>query len=213
MIPRPEPLEKLLAILRTLPSVGPKMSERIAYHLLKEPDRDIQNLVEAIRETYEKVKPCPVCGYWDDQSPCRICSDSSRDPGVICVVETPQDLVAMSRVRDFRGLYHVLGGALSPLEGVGPQDLRIEPLMRRLETGQVREVVLALNPDIDGETTCQYLAKQIQAFSRNVSGLAPEEGREPVKVTRLAQGLPAGGELEYMDEMTLLRAYSGRRDL
>ena len=210
MISRPELLEKLLSMLRTLPSVGPKMSERMAFHLLRSSDEDVRILTETIREAHEKVRPCGNCGYWDDADPCRICRDPSRDPGLLCVVETPQDLIAMSRIRDFRGMYHVLGGALSPLEGVGPQDLRIEPLLRRLEGGQIREVVLAINPDIEGETTAQYLAKQIETLSLR---LQSDSGHPGIKVTRLAQGLPAGGELEYMDEMTLTRAFEGRRDL
>jgi recombination protein RecR len=168
MISRPELLDQLLAALRTLPSVGPKMSERMAFHLLKLSEEEMQVLISILRETHEKVRPCGICGYWDDSNPCRICSDDSRDPRLLCVVETPQDLVAMSRIRDFRGFYHVLGGALSPLEGVGPQDLRIEPLMRRLEEGLIREVVLGINPDIEGETTAQYLARQIGQLSDRI---------------------------------------------
>lgn len=211
MITRPESLEKLLALLRTLPAVGPKMSERIAFHILMSPEEHINALAQAILETYKNVKPCSVCGYWDDSSPCRICSDSSRDPGLICVVENPQDLIAMSRVHGFQGLYHVLGGALSPLDGVGPKDIRIEPLMERLSEGKIKEVVLALNPDIEGETTSQYIAKRISALVAEKQ--AQNDASFSVKVTRLAQGLPAGGELEYMDEMTLMKAFDGRKDV
>lgn len=209
MIVRPEALEKLLTLLRGLPSVGPKMSERIALHLLKRTDEEIQSFISVIQETYQKVRPCPQCGYWDDWSPCRVCQDSSRDDSTLCIVENPQDLVAMSRVHNYNGLYHVLGGALSPLEGIGPQDLRIEPLLERLKEGKVREIILALSADIEGESTAQYLTKQVQSINR-VHG---ENGRPLVRVTRLAQGMPAGGELEYMDEMTLLRALEGRREL
>ncbi len=211
MILRPQSLEKLLDLLRTLPSVGPKMSERIAFHLLKFPTEKMKDFLATIQETYEQVKPCELCGYWDDSTPCRICRDSSRDPSVLCVVETPQDLIAMSRIKNYNGLYHVLGGALSPLEGIGPQDLRTRPLFEHLETGTVKEVLLALNPDIEGETTSQYLTKQIQSLVQRLK----EEGKiEPsfeIRVTRLAQGLPAGGELEYMDEVTLMKAFDGRR--
>jgi recombination protein RecR len=211
MVSRPESLENLLNILRTLPSVGPKMSERIAFYILKAPEEEVRQLVETIQETYQKVRPCPICGYWDDTTPCRICQDLSRDPATVCVVESPQDLIAMSRIRGFRGLYHVLGGALSPLDGVGPQDLRIDALMKRLEEQVVREVILALNPDIEGETTSQYLAKQISILSQKLENHTTQP--RVIKVTRLAQGLPAGGELEYMDEMTLMRAFDGRNTL
>lgn len=211
MIARPPSLEKLLSILRTLPSVGPKMSERIAFHLLRCTEQDIRDLIETLREAYDGVKACSICGYWDDATPCRICRDSSRDPSMLCVVESPQDLIAMSRIRNFSGFYHVLGGALSPLDGIGPQDLRVDALLKRLEEGKVKEVILALNPDVEGETTCQYLAKQIDALSQRLSGRHPGNGASPIKITRLAQGLPAGGELEYMDEMTLMRALDGRK--
>lgn len=211
MISRPESLEKLLAILRSLPSVGPKMSERIAFYLLRLPEEEIKNFIEVIQESCQKIKPCSICGYWDDVSPCRICSDSSRDNSVLCVVENSQDLIAMSRVRNYNGLYHVLGGALSPLEGIGPQDLHIETLLKRLESGTIREVVLGLNADIEGETTAQFLAKQIYAL-RQKSG-DNGNGHAMIKITRLAQGLPVGGELEYMDEMTLMRAFDGRKDI
>ncbi len=209
MIVRPEALEKLLSLLRSLPSVGPKMSERIALHLLKRPEEEIRDLIQTIQETYQKVRPCPQCGYWDDSSPCRVCQDSSRDEGLVCVVEGPQDLIAMSRVGDYNGLYHVLGGALSPLEGVGPQDLRIDPLLDRLKEGKVREVILALSADIEGESTAQYLTRQIHAINQKNG----ENGPAAVRITRLAQGMPAGGELEYMDELTLLRALEGRREV
>lgn len=203
MIPRPELLEKLLAILRSLPSVGPKMSERIAFHILKMSQEQIDDFVQTLENTYKEVRPCTICGYWDDRTPCRICQDTLRDASTLCVVENSQDLVSLSRLRNFNWSFHVLGGALSPLDGVGPQDLRIRSLLKRLEDGTVHEVILALNPDMEGETTSQYLAKQIQTLTKKKS---------IIKVTRLAQGMPVGGELEYMDEMTLVRAFEGRRD-
>ena len=202
MIPRPPSLEKLLEYLRKLPSVGPKMSERIAFHILKMKEDEIQNFIETIRETYKEVRPCAICGHWDDDSPCRICQDSSRNRTILCVVESSQDILALSRVRNFNGVYHVLGGTLSPLEGVGPQDLQIDSLMRRLETEPIREVILALNSDMEGETTAQYLAKQISSAAKN-----------GVKISRPARGLPAGGELEYMDEVTLMHALEGRKEV
>ncbi|MBI2119721.1 MAG: recombination protein RecR [Elusimicrobia bacterium] len=212
MISRPEILDKLFQVLRSLPSVGPKMSERIAFYLLNSSEEQIKDFLGTVQEAYEKVRPCSICGYWDDCSPCRICQDSSRDKTLLCVVETPQDLVAMSRIRNFEGYYHVLGGALSPLDGIGPQDLRIMPLMKRLETGEFKEIVLALNPDTEGETTVHYLIKQIQALYEKLKAENPEKSLE-IKMTRLAQGLPAGGELEYMDEITLMRAFNGRCSL
>ncbi len=213
MVARPQSLEKLLNLLRTLPSVGPKMSERIAFHLLKFNREKMEEFIEIIREVYQLVKPCDLCGYWDDQSPCRICRDSSRDPSQLCVVETPQDLIAMSRIKNYNGLYYVLGGVLSPLEGIGPQDLRTRTLMEHLETGTVREVLLALNPDIEGETTSQYLMKQIQALVQKLKNEGKWENSFEIQVTRLAQGVPAGGELEYMDELTLMKAFDGRRSI
>ena len=211
MIQRPQSLERLLTILRALPSVGPKMSERIAFYLLSAPEQELKNILETVQETWRLVRPCAQCGYWDDQAPCRICSDAERDAGLICVVENSQDLISFSRVKSYRGLYHVLGGALSPLEGVGPQDLRVDLLLERLRSGSVREVILALNADMEGETTAQFLGKQIQ----QVSGELKEENPlfPGVETTRLAQGLPAGAELEYMDEVTLLKALDNRKIL
>lgn len=209
MISRPASLEKLLTILRHLPSVGPKMSERIAFHLLKMSEEQMEKLVQTILETHEKVRPCSICGHWDDSSPCRICQDTARDHGILCVVETSQDVIAFSRVRNFNGKYHVLGGALSPLDGIGPQDLRIDSLMKRLEKDNFREVILALNTDMEGETTAEYLAKQIHLLSQKLEN----QKNVKIKITRLAQGLPAGGELEYTDELTLARAFEGRKDI
>ena len=207
IIARPELFEKLLKHLRSLPSVGPKMSERIAFYLLRLPQSEMDNFLNTLQQTYEQVRPCAICGYWDDQAPCRICQDPERDQSVLCVIENSQDLIAVNRVRNFNWVYHVLGGALSPLDGVGPQDLRIEPLFRRLRAGRVQEVILALNPDIEGETTAQYLTRQIQSLYDDFAD------RDNIRITRLAQGMPAGGELEYLDEMTLMRAFEGRREV
>lgn len=212
MISRPSSLEKLLSLLRSLPSLGPKMSERIAHYLLKMSEEQMNDLLQTIQETYQKVRPCPICGHWDDSSPCRICQDTSRNEHVICVVEDSKDLIAMSRVQNFHGVYHVLGGVLSPLEGIGPQDLRIDSLLKRLETGKVREVILALNPDMEGETTSEYLTKQIQNISQKLENHENESAYQ-IKVTRLAQGLPIGSELEYTDELTLTHAFEDRKDV
>ncbi|OGR83282.1 MAG: recombination protein RecR [Elusimicrobia bacterium RIFCSPLOWO2_01_FULL_54_10] len=197
---RPESFEKLLSILRTLPSVGPKMSERMAFRILRMPENEIREFINVLQAAHREVRPCQICGHWDDSSPCQVCRDPDRDRAVLCVVENSQDVQAVSRIKDFHGLYHVLGGALSPLEGIGPQDLQIASLLKRLRDENITEVILALNSDIEGETTAQYLIKQI--------ALIPKD----IKITRPAQGLPAGGELEYMDELTLSRAFGGRRE-
>ena len=202
MIARPPSLEKLLEILRTLPSVGPKMSERIAFHILRMSEEDIHRFMETLERAYEEVRPCPACGHWDDRSPCRICRDSTRDRTILCVVENSQDVQAVSRIKNFNGIYHVLGGTLSPLEGIGPQDLQIQSLLQRLQDEPIQEVILSLNSDMEGETTAQYLAKQIHDLGRP----------HGIRITRPAQGLPSGGELEYMDEMTLTHAFEGRRE-
>lgn len=206
---RPESFEKLVAILRTLPSVGPKMSERMAFRILRMPEEEMKEFIQVLQEAHRQMRPCKICGHWDDSSPCRVCRDPDRDRTVLCVVENSQDVQAVSRIKDFRGIYHVLGGALSPLEGIGPQDLQISSLMKRLEGEPISEVILALNSDIEGETTAQYLAEQIETLSAKIRGNGRAQG---IKITRPAQGLPAGGELEYMDEITLSRAFGGRRE-
>lgn len=206
---RPESFEKLVAILRTLPAVGPKMSERMAFRILRMPEEEMKEFIQVLQEAHRQMRPCKICGHWDDSSPCRVCRDSDRDRTVLCVVENSQDVQAVSRIKDFRGIYHVLGGVLSPLEGIGPQDLQISSLMKRLEEEPITEVILALNSDIEGETTAQYLANLIEALSAKIRGDGRAQG---LKITRPAQGLPAGGELEYMDELTLSRAFGGRRE-
>lgn len=206
MISRPEPLEKLLALLREFPTVGPKLAERIAFYLLKLPDQQIKELVQAIEGAHQVVRPCTCCGYWDDRSPCRICSDPSRDSSLLCVVEKSQDLVAFSRIKKFHGLFFVLNGVLSPLDGVGPQDLRIAALLERISQGKVKEVILALNPDLEGDATATYLAKEIQVC-------ANKNGQLPIRITRLAQGLPVGSEIEYADELTLSHSFEQRKNV
>ena len=214
---RPESFEKLVAILRTLPSVGPKMSERMAFRILRMSSEEMKEFIRVLQEAHRQIRPCQICGHWDDASPCHVCRDPGRDRTVLCVVENSQDVQAVSRIKDFKGIYHVLGGALSPLEGIGPQDIQISSLMKRLEDEPVTEVILALNSDIEGETTTQYLANLIEALSEKIQGnghpryLNHPHRPQGIKITRPAQGLPAGGELEYMDELTLMHAFQGRK--
>lgn len=190
-------VQNLIDELGTLPGVGPKSAQRIAFHLLAADPAEVDRLVKALKEVKDKVRFCSVCGNVAEEVECRICRDVRRDPHVICVVEESKDVVAIEKTREFRGRYHVLGGAISPIEGVGPDDLRIKELMRRLADGAVTELILATDPNLEGEATATYLARLVKPM-----GLA---------VTRLASGLPVGGDLEYADEVTLGRAFEGRR--
>jgi len=190
-------IQDLIDELGRLPGVGPKSAQRIAFHLLAAEAVDVTRLAETLVRVKSQVKFCTVCGNVAESDICRICSDLRRDPTVICVVEEPKDVVAVERTREFRGRYHVLGGAISPIDGVGPDDLRIRELMARLRDGVVTELILATDPNLEGEATATYLARLL-----NPMGLT---------VTRLASGLPVGGDLEYADEVTLGRAFSGRR--
>ena len=191
------PVQDLIDELGRLPGVGPKSAQRIAFHLLKVEPADAERLARAIHEVKAKVHFCKVCFNVAEGELCRICRDPRRDAALICVVEEPKDVVAIERTREFRGRYHVLGGAISPIEGIGPDDLRIRELLRRLESEGVREVILATNPNIEGEATAMYLARLLTPLG--------------VRVTRIASGLPVGGDLEYADEVTLGRAFAGRR--
>jgi recombination protein RecR len=193
------PVQDLIDELGRLPGVGPKSAQRIAFHLLKVEPADAERLARAIHEVKAKVHFCKVCFNVAEGELCRICRDARRDPTLVCVVEEPRDLVAVERTQEFKGRYHVLGGAISPIEGVGPDDLRIRELLRRLESEGVREVILATNPNIEGEATAMYLARLL--------------GPLGVRVTRIASGLPVGGDLEYADEVTLGRAFAGRREM
>ncbi|MBW3084991.1 Recombination protein RecR [Austwickia sp. TVS 96-490-7B] len=190
-------VQDLIDELGRLPGVGPKGAQRIAFHLLQADEVDVRHLVEALVRVKEKVRFCVVCGNVAEEEQCRICADPRRDPTAICVVEEPRDVIAIERTREFRGRYHVLGGAISPMDGIGPDDLRCAQLFTRLADGQVGEVIIATDPNLEGEATAAYLARL----------LAPLE----VRVTRLASGLPVGGDLEYADEVTLGRAFEGRR--
>ncbi|MBV2364032.1 recombination mediator RecR [Streptomonospora nanhaiensis] len=192
-------VQNLIDELGRLPGVGPKSAQRIAFHLLAAETADVKRLANALIEVKERVRFCSVCGNVAEESECRICRDPRRDAAVICVVEESKDVVAIERTREFRGRYHVLGGAISPIEGVGPDDLRIKELMTRLADGQITELILATDPNLEGEATATYLARLVKPMG--------------LKVTRLASGLPVGGDLEYADEVTLGRAFEGRRSL
>jgi recombination protein RecR len=191
-------VQDLIDELGRLPGVGPKGAQRIAFHLLTADPDDITRLADALVQIKEKVRFCDVCGNVAEAEQCRICLDPRRDTSLICVVEQSQDVAAIERTREFRGRYHVLGGAINPIGGVGPEDLRVRELVTRLADGQVSEVIIATDPNLEGEATATYLARM----------LAPFEG---VQVSRLASGLPVGGDLEYADEVTLGRAFEGRR--
>jgi recombination protein RecR len=185
--------------LARLPGIGRKTALRLAFHLLKAPHDDARRLARAIVTMRERVRPCDVCGNLTEASPCPICANPRRDVSVVCVVEEASDIMAIERTGEYRGMYHVLGGRLSPLDGIGPSELNVEPLVRRAGGGEVREVVLATNPSVEGEATAAYLGRLL--------------GPLGVRVTRIARGLPVGGDLEYADGVTIAEALSNRREL
>jgi recombination protein RecR len=191
-------VDNLIAQLSRLPGVGTRTAQRLAFHILRVPEEEAFALAEAIRQVKEHIGFCRECGNLTEEELCAICSDARRDRSIICVVEQPADLLSVERTHEYRGVYHVLGGALSPLDGVEPSHLRIAELLRRVERNGVEEVVLATNPNMTGEATAAYLADRL---------------RDRTRVTRLASGLPVGGDLEYADEVTLGRAFAGRRAL
>ena len=190
-------VQDLIDELGRLPGVGPKSAQRIAFHILAAEPTDVLRLATLLREVKEKVRFCTICGNVAEQEQCRICLDPRRDLTILCVVEEPKDVLAIEKTREFRGRYHVLGGAISPIDGIGPDDLRIRELIARLSDGTITEVILATDPNLEGEATATYLARMI--------------GPLGVAVSRLASGLPVGGDLEYADEVTLGRAFEGRR--
>jgi recombination protein RecR len=190
-------VQDLIDELGRLPGVGPKSAQRIAFHLLQSDPADVRRLVAALSEVSDKVRFCVVCGNVSADEQCRVCRDPRRDPTVLCVVEEPKDVVAIEKTREFRGRYHILNGAISPIEGKGPDDLRVKELMSRLASGEVTEIILATDPNLEGEATATYLARLLKPMG--------------LRVTRLASGLPVGGDLEYADELTLGRAFEGRR--
>jgi recombination protein RecR len=192
-------VQNLIDELGQLPGVGPKGAQRIAFYLLAAHPEDVRRLAAALVEVAEKAKFCRTCGNVAENDECRICLDARRDPAVICVVEEPKDVAAIEKIREYRGRYHVLGGAISPIDGVGPDNLRIKELMSRLADGAVTELILATDPNLEGEATATYLARLVKPLG--------------LRVTRPASGLPVGGELEYADEVTLGRAFEGRTTL
>jgi recombination protein RecR len=194
----PDPLVRLIEELQRLPGIGPKGAQRLAFHILRTPREQADRLVEAVRDVKERVTYCSVCNNITDADPCAFCSNGARNHNVICVVEEPQNVTAIERTREFKGVYHVLMGALSPLQGIGPDDLKIKGLLTRLQNG-VSEVILATNPNVDGEATAIYLARLLKPLG--------------VKVTRIAMGVPVGSDLEYADEVTMHKAIEGRREV
>ena len=195
----PAPLLRLIEELQRLPGIGPKGAQRLAFHILKTPREDAERLCDAIRAVKDRVTYCSTCSNITDSDPCMYCANESRDHRVICVVEEPQNVSVVEKTREFRGVYHVLMGALSPLHGVGPDDLKIQGLLQRVGTGTVEEVILATNPTVEGEATALYLARLLKPLG--------------VRVTRIAMGIPVGSDLEYADEITMTRAMENRRDL
>ena len=190
-------VQDLIDELGQLPGVGPKSAQRIAFHLLQADPNDVRRLADTLVEMKAKAKFCNVCGNVSEDELCRICRDPRRDPALICVVEEPKDVVAIEKTREFRGRYHVLGGAISPIDGIGPEQLHIKELLTRLGDGAVTEVILATDPNLEGEATATYLTRMLSPLG--------------LRVTRLASGLPVGGDLEYADEVTLGRAFAGRQ--
>jgi recombination protein RecR len=190
-------IQDLIDELGRLPGIGPKSAQRIAFHLLSAEPADVERLASTLVRVKNAVRFCRICGNVAEADECRICRDTRRDPSVICVVEEPKDVVAVERTREFRGRYHVLGGAISPIDGIGPDDLRVRELLARLADGTVTELILATDPNLEGEATATYLARLVTPMG--------------IAVSRLASGLPVGGDLEYADEVTLGRAFSGRR--
>lgn len=194
-----EPLARLIEELSKMPTVGPKTAQRLAFYILRASPEDAAQLAQAILDAKAKIRYCSICYHITDVDPCAICTHHARNRSMICVVEDPRDVFALERTREYRGLYHVLHGAISPLDGIGPDDLKISELLTRVKSGEVREVIVATNPRVEGEATAIYLAKILKPLG--------------IRVTRIAHGLPVGGDLEYADEVTLAKALEGRREL
>jgi recombination protein RecR len=194
-----EPIARLINELSRLPGVGGKTAQRLAFHILTMPKDQVRSLAQAIYEVRDKIKYCSVCANLTDRDPCAICSSSRRDRSVICVVKDSRDVIAMERMRDYKGLYHVLHGTISPMEGIGPDDIKIKELVDRVNDDNVKEVILATNPDVEGEATAVYISRLLKPLG--------------IRVTRIAHGIPVGGDLEYADEVTLSKALEGRREM
>lgn len=193
------PVAKLIDEFEKLPGIGHKTAQRLAFHVLNLSEEKVEVLANSIKEAKEKTKYCTICNNLTDVDPCILCSAGNREKSLICVVENPKDVVAMERTREFKGLYHVLHGAISPMEGIGPEDIKIKELLARIGQGDVKEIVVATNPNIEGEATAMYISKLIKPLG--------------IKVTRIAHGIPVGGDLEYADEVTLAKALEGRREI
>ncbi|MDQ0352629.1 recombination protein RecR [Alkalibacillus filiformis] len=195
----PEPITKLIDSFTKLPGIGPKTAARLAFFVLEMKEDDVLDFAKSLVNAKRELTHCTVCGHITDQDPCSICSDPSRDNSVICVVQDPKDVIAMEKMKDFQGKYHVLHGTISPMEGIGPEDINVSTLIERLKDEKVEELILATNPNVEGEATAMYISRLVKP-----SGL---------RLTRIAHGLPVGGDLEYADEVTLSKALEGRRDL
>jgi recombination protein RecR len=194
-----EPLARLIDALKRLPGIGQKSAQRIAFHLERAPREDAERLAAAILDAKDKIRLCSLCNNLTEQDPCEYCTDPRRDPEVICVVETPYNVIAIEKTREYHGLYHVLHGALSPLQGIGPDQLKLKNLVERLKGGKVKELIVATNPNVEGEATAIYLSKLLKPLG--------------LKVTRIGMGVPVGSELEFADEVTMLKAMEGRREI
>lgn len=193
------PVQQLIEEFEKLPGIGHKTAQRLAFHVLNLPEERVMSFARALVDAKRKTGFCSVCGNITDVDPCRICSSEKRDKSLICVVQSPRDVVAMERIREFNGLYHVLNGLISPMEGIGPDDISIKPLLKRVAQGGIQEVILATNPTVEGEATAMYISRLIKPMG--------------VKTTRIAHGLPVGGDLEYADEVTLAKSLEGRREI
>jgi len=206
----PTSLQKLINELGRLPGIGPKTAQRLAFYLLKEDNIDLDSLSQSISKVKEGIVFCSICHNMGESDPCHTCTDPKRDQSLICVVEEPLDAQAIDKSGQFNGVYHVLGGVLNPLEGIGPENLEVESLVLRVtgDKSQVKEIIIATNPSLEGETTAMHLSKIIREANKQISGSADK----PVKITRIARGLPMGGDLEYADDITLMRAMEGRRE-
>src|SRR6266542_3664394 len=193
-----EPLARVINEFKRLPGIGQKSAQRIAFHLERASREDAERLAAAVRDLKDKIRLCSICNNLTENDPCAFCTDPSRDPTVVCVVETPYNAIAVEKTREFHGQYHILHGALSPLQGIGPDDLKLKSLLERLRTGRIREIIVATNPNVEGEATASYISQLIKPLG--------------VKVTRIAMGIPVGSELEVADEVTMLKAIEGRRE-
>lgn len=197
-----KPLAKLVAEFEKLPGIGPKSAQRLAFHILRIPEEEAYALADAVVCVKQQIRQCPVCYNFTDQSCCEICSSAKRDRSILCVVAEPRDVVAMEKTNEFRGLYHVLGGVISPMDGIGPETLKIRELLNRVGEGEIKEVVLATNPTVEGDTTAMYVARMLK-----------EACGDEVKITRIAHGMPVGGDMDYADQATLIQALQWRREM